>query len=172
MQGDPAAANHSYAIFAPARSDDRGRSKSVRADGHSVTNLIPAATGPGQKTAMVWKSIRLELAGTRDFPNGSASRCYILRIPLDEDGYIVPSEIKAAPRHAVVRRFWPNEAEMAGYVIPTQRGWGFTYRRGDEGEGPVFQLETHPMTLGARISVMEPDGRVLPFRVASVQELV
>ena len=41
-----------------------------------------------QMQGMNWRSIRLELARTKEFPEGSASRAYLLRLPLDEKGLI------------------------------------------------------------------------------------
>jgi hypothetical protein len=43
---------------------------------------------------MTWKSIRLELARTKEFPEGSASRAYLLRLPLDDRGRIYESALR------------------------------------------------------------------------------
>ena len=120
---------------------------------------------------MTWNSIRLELARTKEFPQGSASRCYLLRLPLAEDGTIDEEVRKAEPRRATVRRFWPNEPDLSGYVIRTPKGWAFSYRIGEEDDETVFHLETHPMRLGEYITLTEPDGQRLPFRVASVRPI-
>lgn len=120
---------------------------------------------------MNWNNIRLELARTPDFPEGSASRAYLLRLPLDDDGFIEERVLRAFPSRATVRRFWPNEADMAGYVIPTPNGWAFSYRIGDEDDEAVFHLETHRLRTGEYITLTEPDGRLLPFRVAAVDAL-
>lgn len=119
---------------------------------------------------MSWKSIRLELARTREFPEGSASRCYVLRLPIGDDGFIEEEAMKEAPAQATVRRFWPNQRDMSGYVIGTPRGWAFSYRPGEEDDETVFHLETHPIRLGEYITLTEPDGQKLPFRVASLQD--
>jgi hypothetical protein len=120
---------------------------------------------------MNWKNIRLELARTKEFPEGSVSRAYLLRLPLDDDGLIEEAAFRALPAQATVRRFWPNEADLAGYVIRTPRGWAFSYRIGDEDDEAIFHLESHPLRVGEYITLTEPDGRQLPFRVASVKEL-
>ena len=120
---------------------------------------------------MTWKSIRLELARTPDFPEGSASRAYLLHLPLSEAGLIDENMIRRAPARAIVRRFWPNEADLSGYVIPTAGGWAFSYEPGEEDDEKIFHLETHAMRPGEYITLTEPDGRRLPFRVAALDLL-
>ena len=120
---------------------------------------------------MNWQSIRLELARTKEFPEGSANRCYLLHLPLGEDGLIDASAVRATPAQATVRRFWPNQPDMFGYVIGTPNGWAFSYRPGEDDDETVFHLESHPIRLGEYITLTEPDGQRLPFRVASLQKL-
>ena len=60
---------------------------------------------------MNWKRIRLELARTEGFPEGSANRAYLLRLPLDSNGFIDEAARSNRPRWATVRRFWPSERE-------------------------------------------------------------
>ncbi len=120
---------------------------------------------------MNWKSIRLELARTREFPEGSASRAYLLHLPLDEEGLIDERTLGRSPARATVHRFWPNERDMAGYVIRTPRGWALSYEPGEEDDETVFHLETHPIRLGEYVTLTEPDGRQLPFRVASLRTI-
>jgi hypothetical protein len=119
---------------------------------------------------MNWKCIRLELARTTDFPEGSASRAYLLRLPLGEDGHIDERAIAAEPNQATVRRFWPSQPDMIGHVIRTPNGWALSYEAGEADDGTVFHVETHPIRLGEHLAVTEPDGRTLLFRVASVSE--
>lgn len=120
---------------------------------------------------MSWKSIRLELARTPDFPDGSANRTYLLRLPLDENSLIEREVIQQAPALATVHRYWPSEPDMFGYVIHTAQGWAISYEPGDEDDEAVFHLETHPFREGNYITLTEPDRRRLPFRVASVRPM-
>jgi hypothetical protein len=120
---------------------------------------------------MTWYCLRLELARTKDFPQGSASRCYLLRLPLTADGLIDEAARRADPARATVRRFWPNQPDLSGYVIRTPRGWAFSYCPGEEDDETVFHLESHPMRVGAYLTLTEPDGQQLPFRVASAREI-
>jgi len=117
---------------------------------------------------MEWKRVRLELARTPEFPKGSASRAYLVHLPLDERGVIDEAVLKATPQRARVRRHWPNEPEMSGYVIRTPKGWAFSYRLGDEDDEALFHLETHAIRVGEYITLTEPDGEQLPYRIVSL----
>ena len=120
---------------------------------------------------MNWQSIRLELARTTQFPEGSASRAYLLHLPLDEYGLVNEPARGRSPERATVRRFWPNEPDQSGYVIRRKDGWAFSYMPGDEDDETIFHLENHPIRLGEYLTLTEPDGTRLPFRVASIKEL-
>jgi hypothetical protein len=119
---------------------------------------------------MNWKSIRLELARTEQFPQGSAGRSYLLRLPLSEDGLVDESSINESPAHAIVRRFWPNEPDRIGTVVPTSNGLAFCYESSEDEEG-LLHLEPHPIRLGGFITLPEPDGTRLPFRVTSMRQV-
>jgi hypothetical protein len=120
---------------------------------------------------MNWQSIRLELARTPDFPEGSASRAYLLHLPLDERGLIDEALRNRCPARATVRRFWPSEPDLSGYVIRRKDGWAFSYAPGDEDDETIFHLENHPIRLGEYLTLTEPDGQRLPFRVTSMKDL-
>ena len=120
---------------------------------------------------MDWKHIRLELGRTKEFPEGSASRAYLLRLPVGDDGLIDTAALKAAPARATVRRFWPNERDMSGYVIRTPAGWAFSYRIGEDDDEMLFHLESHLIREGEYVTLTESDGRRLPFRIASVEQM-
>jgi hypothetical protein len=120
---------------------------------------------------MNWKYVRLELARTRDFPHGSASRSYLLRLPIGEDGLIDEREVLAAPDQATVRRHWPSQPDRIGHVVQTPTGWAFSYEEGEENDGTVCHLDPRPIRCGEHITLTEPDGRRLAFRVATLREL-
>ncbi len=120
---------------------------------------------------MHWQSIRLELARTEEFPQGSASRAYLVHLPLNDDGTVDLDELDSSRPSATVRRFWPNERDISGYVIPTENGWAFSYRVGDDDDEQLYHLETHPIAEGEYLTVREPDGSSLPFRVAQISPL-
>ena len=115
---------------------------------------------------MVWTVIRLELARTPEFPEGSAARVYLLRLPLDASGMIDTVAFDSEPQLATVRRYWPNERDKEGYVARKGGNWIFSYAPGDEVDEALFHLETHPIRLGEFVTITETDGEKLPFRVA------
>ncbi len=114
-----------------------------------------------------WTLVRLELARTPEFPEGSASRGYLLRLPLGDDGLIDEAARSGQPARATVRRFWPAETDQAGYLVRKGRGWAFSYALGEDDDESLYHLEAHPIRLGEYVTLTEPDGRRLPFRVAS-----
>ncbi|MFK7841877.1 MAG: hypothetical protein AB8B54_06410 [Sphingorhabdus sp.] len=123
-----------------------------------------------QMRCMTWKTIRLELARTAEHPNGSEAYSYVFRVPLDDSGNIEPETLKAAEKRPVVRRFWPSEADQAGVVIASPKGWAFSYKVGEDDDEVIFRLKDHPLAVGEYLTITEPDGRELPFRVISCHE--
>jgi hypothetical protein len=120
---------------------------------------------------MSWKSIRLELGRTADFPDGSPSRTYLLRLPLDQENLIDEHALKAAPALATVHRYWPNEPDMIGNLIRSAKCWAISYEPDEGVDEAVFHLEILPLQEGNYVTLTEPDGRRLPFRVASVRPM-
>ena len=119
---------------------------------------------------MNWKTIRLELGSTPEHPRGSASRAYLIRLPVDEAGIIDEAALRGRPHEATVRRFWPSEPDRAGLVERAGSDWVFRCSRGPKGE-KISSLGAGPLRLGGQILVTEGDGRSLPFRVRSIVQL-
>jgi hypothetical protein len=115
-----------------------------------------------------WTLVRLELARTPGFPEGSASRAYLLRLPLGDDGLIDEAALCEEPARATVRRSWPDEDDQAGYLVRKGRGWAFSYALGEDDDENLYHLEAHPIRLGEYVTLTESDGTRLPFRVASL----
>ena len=119
---------------------------------------------------MNWKAIRLELGRTRDFPNGSASRAYLLRAPLTADGVIDEQAIRELPEQATVRRLWPSEPDVSGHLARVGDKWVFVAGR-NGAAGPVFtEMDALPFSEGAMLTLREK-GQELPFRVARLRPL-
>ena len=119
---------------------------------------------------MTWKTIRLELARTSEYPQGSAAHAYVLRLPLDADGVIDEEAYEAERDRAVVRRLWLGEPEQSGVLARKRRGWAFSYAPGDDDDENIFHLETHPIRLGEYLTLTESDGEQLPFKVVHCRE--
>jgi hypothetical protein len=116
---------------------------------------------------MPWKSIRLELASTDDFPHGSASRSYLFRLPLGDGAMIDEEAIKRVPALATAHRYWPNERDRLGHIIRTARCWTVRFETGEE--SLLFGLECQPIEEDRIFVVDEPDGERRPFRIISVR---
>ncbi len=117
------------------------------------------------------KRIRLELARTPDFPNGSSAHGYELIAPLDEEGHMHLSGLQKHGEDCMVRRFWQGEDDEHGEIIPVQDGWAFSYAPGDDDDEAIFRMSDHVFRPGEYISVTEHDGVTRPFRVVDVRAL-
>ena len=88
---------------------------------------------------MSLKRIRLELARTADFPEGSPAHGYEFVAPLDPQGHLDLSEWPQAKGACTVRRFWNNEPDEHGALIHRRNGsWAFSYARGTMTTSPSF----------------------------------
>lgn len=129
---------------------------------------VYAATESQTRRAIMdnWKTIRLELGCTAEFPAGSVSRGYLIRLPLNDNDRIDEAEFAKKTHRATVRRYWSAEPDEAGSILHSAGEWimscgGRSYR--------VFKLGTQPLRLGQFVSVVEPDGTALPFRIAGIR---
>lgn len=114
---------------------------------------------------MTWTTIRLELARTPAFPNGSAARSYVLRLPLAKDGRIDEREYGCHPELATVRRFWPNQPDRHGSLLRTAEGWALSY--GSNG-AEMDRMDAEAIQPGSRITLTGPEGDWLPFEVKAL----
>ena len=118
---------------------------------------------------MTFLKIRLELARTPEFPDGSRQRGYEFVAPLDESGHLDIEEWKRHRKKCTVRRFWEGEDDETGLLIHTPRGvWAFSYAPGEDDDEPVFRFDTHVFREGEYVSITEHDGVTRPFKVVSV----
>lgn len=130
--------------------------------------------------SMKWQMIRLELASSWQFPRGSAGRSYLIRLPLTADGAIDTAALESQPARATVRRYWPNEADMVGYLIHTPMGYAIRYemnetrvnggsRSNGSSDQRLFQFGAEAIRIGEEMFLTEPDGQQARFRIASLQ---
>ena len=119
---------------------------------------------------MTLKHVRLELARTAEFPEGSAEHGYEFVVPLDAEDHIDVEAWRADKNACTVKRFWGEEDPEEGYLIHTRhRTWAFSYAPGEEDDEPFFRFESHPLREGEYISLTGHDGEIHPFRVVSVR---
>ena len=119
---------------------------------------------------MALKTIRLELARTREFPDGNAACGYEFRAPLTADGRIDVEAWRAHKKDCAVRRFWHGEDDEHGHLIHTRhRTWAFSYAPGEEDDTPFFRFEAHSFVPGEYVTITEKGGEGYPFKVVSAQ---
>jgi hypothetical protein len=136
----------------------------------SVALRIPPRAALAKTRAINWKTIRLELAATSEFPAGSPGRAFLLRLPLHEDGSIDEAEVAHRPSRATVRRFWASEPDSSGRIVRSPSGW--ECRCGHRGnEHMALHLPSQPLRLGEQIVMTDGCGCELPFRVVSLNTL-
>jgi hypothetical protein len=121
---------------------------------------------------MTLHSVRLQLARTKDFPEGNPLHGYEFVAPLDANGHLDAEEWRHNKARCVVRRFAPKEGDQHGRLLHVGKGWHFDYdpKRRDDDE-PLFKLDRHLIKQGEYLSVTEHDGVDRPFKVVSVTAL-
>jgi hypothetical protein len=110
--------------------------------------------------------VRLELARCREFPEGSKTHGYALRLPLDTEGRLSSGNWARQRHDAGFTRFWGEDTER-GRLVHGRHGWGLAFDDDDEVE-PIFRSTDHRFSAGEYISITERDGMTRTFRVVSV----
>ncbi len=119
---------------------------------------------------MTWKTIRLELARTPEFPDGSPDHGYEFVVPLDAEDHIDVEAWGADKKACTVRRFWGEEDFEEGTLIHTRhRTWAFSYAPGEEDDEPFSRFDSHAFREGEYVSLTGHDGEIHPFKVISVR---
>ncbi len=114
--------------------------------------------------------VRLELARSKEFPNGSAMHGYEFIAPLDAGGHLNSDEWKKAKAKCTVRRFTAGEPDEIGLLIDVGRGWHFDYDADDrDDDEPLYKLDRHEIKKGEYLSITEHDGVMRTFKVIRVQ---
>ena len=121
------------------------------------------------------KRIRLHLARSKEFPEGSSRHGYEFVAPIDAKGHIDPVLWHQHRDHCRVRRFWNGEPEQVGRLVHKPGGaeharWVFDYdeARADDDEAG-YRFGGHAFIPGEYVSITEDDGDVHTFRVMSVE---
>ena len=118
---------------------------------------------------MSLKKVRLELARTKEAPEGDPACGYEFVVPLDKDGHFDPTEWHKRPAACTVRRFWRHSDDERGRLIHTRgKKWVFSYAPGDDDDEPLFKFDRHTLVENEYVSVTEHDGVTRPFRIVSI----
>ena len=120
---------------------------------------------------MSLKKIRLNLARTKEHPNGSARHGYEFVAPLDADGHIDADGWKKAREKCRVRRFWGGEEEDIGHLVHRPGGsWAFRYDiAGDEDDEAGYRFGAHSFNIGDYVSIRDDDEVLHTFVVHLVE---
>lgn len=113
-----------------------------------------------------WRNIRLELARAPEFPNGSVSRAYLLRLPLDDSDFVDEAMLLQNPRLGTVRRYWSNSPDQTGLV---QKLDGVLIINCEGESARILRLDGRSICLGQEFSLIESDGDAQVFRVTSIR---
>jgi hypothetical protein len=114
------------------------------------------------------KRVRLQLARTPEFPEGSPEYGYEFVAPVNSSGHIDSDAWKKVRDRCRVTRFAGQETET-GMLRHVGRGWRFDYDGSSKDDDePLFKLDRHALTDGAYVSITEHDGIQRPFKVVSV----
>lgn len=119
------------------------------------------------------KRIRLELARSKEFPNGSASHGYEFVAPLDANAHIDPALWQKNREHCRVRRFWGDEID-SGHLLhkpggPEHGRWVFDYdNKAEYDDEAGVRFGAHPFRQGDYVSILDESGDTHTFRVVSV----
>jgi hypothetical protein len=123
-----------------------------------------------------FKTIRLELARSKDFPNGSAIRGYEFVAPLDPSGHIDPALWQKYREHCRVLRFWGDDKQR-GRLLHKPGGaeharWIFDYDTSTNADDePGYRFGAHAFRTGEYVSVRDENDDMHTFRIASVNAL-
>lgn len=122
----------------------------------------------------VFKRIRLNLARSKQFPEGSAHHGYEFVAPLDAGGHIDVEQWRHHREHCGVRRFWGAEEET-GRLVHKPGGsehahWVFDYdESAEEDDEAGYRFGSHAFRTGEYVSIRGEDGEMHTFQVMSVE---
>jgi hypothetical protein len=120
---------------------------------------------------MALKVVRLELARTKEHPDGDPRHGYEIRMPLTRDGRIDAKTYKDEAQLCTVRHFRPDAEDERGQIGRTSRGsWAISYLPGEDDDEPVIRLGDHVFRVGQYVTIVERDGGEQVFKVVSVRD--
>lgn len=122
------------------------------------------------------KRIRLNLARSKDHPEGSSRHGYEFVAPLDAAGHIDLEGWRENRNACTVRRFWGDEAPETGRLVHRAGGsrgatWVFDYNEADTDDDEAgFRFADHAFQPGEYVSIRDDDGTLHTFQVVTVDK--
>lgn len=138
---------------------------------------VPATmeTRPVTTLPHTFKRIRLNLARSKEFPEGSTRHGYEFVAPLDAKGHIDAAQWRQHRDNCRVRRFWAGEDDQIGFLVhkpggPEHSRWVFDYDKTAETDDESgYRFGAHAFTPGEYVSIRDEDGDMHTFLVVSVE---
>jgi hypothetical protein len=122
-----------------------------------------------------FKRIVLNLARSKEHPNGSARHGYEIIAPLDARDHLDLAAWKEHRDACRVHRFWGDERDDAGRLVHRAGGakgstWIFDYDGSTTDDDEAgYRLADHAFSVGEYVSIRDEDGDMHTFVVTSVQ---
>ena len=118
---------------------------------------------------MSLKRVRMELARTKEFPDGNSAHGYEFVAPLTAEGHLDAEAWDHHKAECTVTRFAPDEEDEFGHLVHHRAIWRFDYEGGNaEDDEPLFKLDRHKIVEGEYLSVAEWDGVQRTFKIVRV----
>lgn len=118
-------------------------------------------------------TLRLARNPEAGIPEGDASQGYVVVAPLNRDGHLDVALWQSKRRACTVLRFTPDHQDDADGWL-THRGgvWRIHYDEADEGpDESLHRLADHRLFTGDYVTISDPDGEALVYRVSEAVEL-
>lgn len=118
---------------------------------------------------MPWRLVRLEHGPSSDFPNGSAVRGYLLRIPLKANGHIDGEIHSLDPNGSTVRRFWPSEKILSGNLRQNGSRWEMVSSDIQSARSMIAWFLDQALITGTTVQVFDTELDASPFVVVNIR---
>ena len=125
-----------------------------------------------------FKRIRLNLARSKDFPQGSPKHGYEFVAPLDANDHIDVALWRGHREHCRVRRFREGDDDEIGFLVhkpggPEHARWVFDYDQtavDDDESG--YRFAAHAFRRGEYVSIRNENGESHTYVVVSVEPAI
>lgn len=118
--------------------------------------------------------IRLNLARSKEFPEGSKRHGYEFTAPLTPEGRLDAAAWAAHRTVCSARRFWEGESDETGHLVHKAGGargatWIFDYDGAAEDDDEAgYRFGDHAFQIGEYVSIRDEDGAMHTFVVTSL----
>jgi hypothetical protein len=122
--------------------------------------------------------VLLNLARSREFPDGSSRHGYDFIAPLDPQGHIDPILWKKYRDYCRVRRSWEGEDDEVGRLVHKPGGaeharWVFDYIPDEDGDDEAgYRFGAHAIVPGEYVSISGQDGKLHTFLIVTVDPVL